>query len=91
MFVAVVQVVGMVCAAQPRAGGGPENVAVVVNADSWASLAMANAFIHLRQIPASNVIYLEGFSDFEQIDVAQFRERILKPVFGTLQQRRCGG
>ena len=41
-----------------RAGGGPENVAVVVNADSWASLAVANKYVALRRIPECNVIYL---------------------------------
>ena len=40
------------------AGGGAENVVVVVNEDSWASMTVANEFIFLRKIPSINVIYL---------------------------------
>lgn len=69
------------------AGGGPANVAVVVNADSWASMTIANEFIHLRRVPPANVIYLEGLPDFEQTPVEVFRERILKPVLQTIQDR----
>ncbi len=68
-------------------GGGPENVALVVNADSWASQMIANHYAHLRQIPWSNVIYIEGLPSFEQTDVETFREQILMPVFTTLVQR----
>ena len=32
------------------AGGGPENLALVVNARSWASLTVANHYVNLRQI-----------------------------------------
>ena len=44
---------------------GPVNTAVVVNADSWASMTVANEYIHLRQIPERNVVYLEGLRDFD--------------------------
>jgi hypothetical protein len=40
------------------AGGGPENVALVVNADSPDSVAVAGEYVRLRQIPALNVISL---------------------------------
>src|SRR6185436_3166795 len=43
-----------------HAGIGPQNVAVVVNSESWASLAIANEYVRLRSIPACNVIYLDG-------------------------------
>ena len=71
------------------AGGGPENVAVVVNADSFASLAVANAFVAGRRIPAGNLIYLPlgDLPDFETVDVATFRQRILRPAFETLEAR----
>ena len=42
------------------AGGGAENVVVVVNDDSPTSKAIANEFVHLRQIPSSHVVYLKG-------------------------------
>ncbi len=71
------------------AGGGPENVAVVVNADSFASLAVANAFVAGRQIPSGNLIYLPlgDLLDFETVDVATFRQRILRPALETLDAR----
>lgn len=74
-------------AATGRSGGGPENVAVVVNASSWASLAVANTFIQLRDIPANNIIYLNDIERFEQMDVETFRHKILSPVLDTLAQR----
>ncbi|MCH7870130.1 MAG: hypothetical protein IID33_00360 [Planctomycetes bacterium] len=73
------------------AGGGPENVAVVINADSWASLAIANEYIALRRIPAGNVVYLAGLRDIERIGINQFRSDILTPVLETLQQRGLAG
>ncbi len=71
------------------AGGGPENVAVVVNGDSFASQAVANAFVEFRGIPAVNVVHLTlgDLPDFETIDVEVFRERILKPTLQALEQR----
>jgi hypothetical protein len=69
------------------AGGGPENLALVVNPDSWASKAVANEFIHLRRVPPTHVVYLNDFTDFETIDVSQFRRKILQPVLDTLAVR----
>ena len=68
-------------------GGGPENVAVVVNADSWASKAVANEYVQLRRIPASNVIYVRGLKDVQNTDVETFREQVLVPVFKILWER----
>ena len=69
------------------ADGGPAGVAVVINADSWASMAVANEYVHLRQIPAANVVYLQDLPDFEQVDIETFREQILKPILGELGKR----
>jgi hypothetical protein len=69
------------------AGGGPENVAVVVNAESKASLAVANEFLALRQIPEGNVVYLSGLPSNLSVDVNQFRDLVLKPVLDTLKAR----
>ena len=41
-----------------HAGGGPQNVAVIVNPANPDSLQVANAYIELRQIPKSNVFYI---------------------------------
>ena len=70
-----------------RAGGGPENVALVVNADSWASQTVANAFIDLRHIPAGNVIYLRDLPSFENTGVEAFRARVLGPVLEAIRKR----
>ena len=42
-----------------HAGGGPENLFLVVNLRSWASLTVANHYIQQREIPNSNVLYLD--------------------------------
>ena len=69
------------------AGIGPENVAVIVNEDSWASKAIANEFIALYNIPPANVIYIKGLPDFEQTDIEFLRKQLLRPIFKTLEQR----
>jgi len=73
------------------AGLGPENVAVVVNEDSWASKAIANEFIALYNIPPVNVIYLKALPDFEETDIEFLRKRLLTPIINTLEQRGIGG
>lgn len=77
-------------AASPRpalAGIAPENVAVVVNADSPASKEIADEYARLREIPAGNIIPIKGLKDKERTDVETFRQQILKPVLDTLAKR----
>jgi hypothetical protein len=74
-----------------QAGGGPENCALVVNADSWASLAVANEFIVLRHLPPSNVIYLSGVSQWDHVPIGYFRDSILSPALATIQDRGLAG
>ena len=74
-----------------HAGGGPEGVAVVVNADSWASMTVANEFVHLRHIPPGNVVYVTHIGGVEQTTVDTFREQILRPVLAQLEQRGLAG
>lgn len=70
-----------------RAGLGPENVAVVVNGDSAASILIADEYLKLRDIPRSNLIVLHQIGDVETTDVESFRQKILKPVLDTLRKR----
>jgi len=70
------------------AGGGPENVFLVVNPKSQDSLTIANHFIHLRQIPGGNVLYLPFDPKTEDILVDPLRSKILIPIFETIQSRR---
>ncbi|MEE3372346.1 MAG: hypothetical protein VX346_23625 [Planctomycetota bacterium] len=72
----------------PHWAGGAENLALVVNGDSWMSRSVANHYISLREIPAAHVVQLTGLPDLERIDVERFRRQILRPVLNTLRQRQ---
>lgn len=71
-----------------QAGGGPENLALVVNQDDAGSLLLANHYAALRDIPATNVIYLSGVPRQTTITLEQFRTLILKPVFEQIRERK---
>lgn len=81
-------VVSLLAATAARAGGGPENVFLVVNERSWSSLTIANHYIRLRSIPAQNVFYLNWSGDNERIDAANMREKILGPVLAEIDRRK---
>jgi uncharacterized protein (TIGR03790 family) len=70
------------------AGGGPENVLLVVNANSNSSKSIANHYIQLRQIPACNVLYIDWQGDIEWCSIAKFRQRLLTPVLKTIEARK---
>jgi uncharacterized protein (TIGR03790 family) len=70
-----------------RAGGGPENLFLVVNSASWASQTVANHFIQLRKIPPSHVFYIDWNGGFESLDVETFREKILTPSLDAFERR----
>jgi hypothetical protein len=70
------------------AGGGPENVLLVVNPKSPDSLAIANYYIHLRQIPAGNILYVPWNPDWYLVSVDDFRSQILKPIIEAIRSRR---
>ncbi len=69
-----------------QAGGGPENVLVVVNAESWSSRSLANEYMALRSIPASNRLELDGIGIEEAVGVEDFRKQILVPILRYLEQ-----
>lgn len=70
-----------------RAGGGPENIFLVVNPESAESLAIANAYIALRAIPPINVMMLPWKGSREETSVASFRTAILDPVLEAIEGR----
>jgi hypothetical protein len=74
-----------------RAGGGPENVFLVVNSASWASQTVANHFIALRNIPPLNVFYVDWTGGFESIDAETLREKILGPALDAAERRGLRG
>lgn len=75
------------------AGGGAQNVLVVVNPNSWASMTVANEFIHARNIPDSNVLFLPFTLDRKDdtIDLDTFRTKILQPVLAAIKDRGLEG
>ncbi len=72
------------------AGGGPENVVLVVNGDSAASKLIANHYIQARQIPARNVIYLNGLPERQIASLEVFKEQIIKPILQQMHERKIG-
>jgi hypothetical protein len=73
------------------AGGGPENVLLVVNPASPDSLAVANYYQQWRQIPPGNVFYLPWPPERPEIVVDDFRSQILKPILEAIRARRLSG
>jgi hypothetical protein len=71
-----------------RAGGGPENVFLVVNAASPGSLAVANAYAALRGIPPINVLMLPWRGSREAVTISTFRTEILRPILQAIDSRR---
>jgi uncharacterized protein (TIGR03790 family) len=72
------------------AGGGPENVLLVVNSNSNSSKTIANHYIQLRNIPASNVVYIDWQDGIEWTYLGSFRDKLLKPVLKTIEERKLG-
>jgi hypothetical protein len=87
-----IQVAGLLLACAwaggARAGGGPENVFLVVNASSPDSVAVANAYAELRGIPPINVLMLPWQASTESVSIATFRSDLLDPVLQAIDGRR---
>ena len=79
--------VAALSACQVRAGGGVENVVLVVNDHSWASRTVANHYAFLRRIPIDNIIHIGWPLDVETIDVDRFRTMLLQPVLTEIKRR----
>jgi len=71
-----------------RAGGGPENVFLVVNSRSAASLTVANHYCQLRSIPPKNVLMFEWNRWLDSCTIDNFRRNILAKIFHTLSERQ---
>ena len=70
------------------AGGGPENVLVVVNGDSPVSLQVANTYVEMREIPQEHVLWLHDIPYPDSISIDTFRTRIWKPIRDFITQNR---
>jgi uncharacterized protein (TIGR03790 family) len=69
------------------AGGGPENVFLVVNANSDSSKTVANHYIELRKIPPNNVFYVDWKGSLGVCSGKNFREQILLPALKAIEDR----
>jgi len=86
------QIILIVCVAlfpgHILAGGGPENVLVVVNGDSPVSLQVANAYVEMREIPQEHVLWLHDIPYPDSISIDTFRTRIWKPIRDLITQHQ---
>jgi hypothetical protein len=69
------------------AGGGPQNVAVIVNPTNQDSLEVANAYIELRQIPRGNVFYIPWPAPGPRASGVQVRDKIIRPIIEQIERR----
>lgn len=78
----------ILAAAPARAGGGPENLLLVVNPTRADSLAVANTYAALRHVPPGNVLMLPWKDGDESVPIDRFRAEILQPILRTIDSRR---
>ena len=70
------------------AGGGPENVFLVVNSADEDSRTIANHYCNLRRIPPSNVFETKWEGSDNVITVNQFRKTLLADILAEISKRR---
>ena len=70
------------------AGGGPENVLLLVNSNSDSSKTIANHYIHWRKIPPNNVVYVDWKGSLGICSGKNFREQILLPALKAIDDRQ---
>lgn len=74
-------------ASRVLAGGGPENVLLLVNTNSLNSKTIANHYIALRNIPACNVVYIDWRGGLEACQALYFNDQILHPAITSISER----
>jgi uncharacterized protein (TIGR03790 family) len=84
----IVVATSLTCGLTVNAGGGPENVFLVVNSRSESSKTVANEYIALRKIPPENVLYLDWPGSLHATRGTAFRSRILMPTLAAMESRR---
>lgn len=73
--------------ASGHAGGGPENLLLVVNAASRDSITIANVYAAARGVPPINVLMLPWEGSRESVTISEFRERLLTPILRAIDAR----
>lgn len=74
-----------------RAGLGPENCVLVVNGSSPESQRIGYQYAEWRKIHSRNVIVLSDVPAGEKCSVADFKEKILLPIFQAISERKLDG
>ena len=78
-----------------RAGGGGENMLLVVNPSDPNALQIANAYAALRDIPANNILYITPPADYAnaagQISQAEVTSYYLNPIANAISARGLTG
>ncbi|MCK5647812.1 MAG: hypothetical protein KAI22_02945 [Gammaproteobacteria bacterium] len=72
------------------AGGGPETTLLVVNARSQLSKRIANEYVHLRNIPESHIVWLDGVPSMDTISIKDFRKKIWSPIQDFIHSHQLG-
>lgn len=84
----------LVLAAGAAYGLGPQEIVLIVNANSAASREVANHYVKLRGVPVQNVIFLDvpaGWGGEScAISPGEFVEKIRAPVTNEIARRRIG-
>lgn len=70
------------------AGGGAENLFLLVNSRSDSSRMIANHYIALRKIPPCNVLSIDWAGSRETVKGSHFREKILEPALKAIDERQ---
>ncbi|MDP1562354.1 MAG: hypothetical protein Q8M16_13325 [Pirellulaceae bacterium] len=70
------------------AGIGPENCVLIVNGDDTNSREIAAHYAEMRKIHPRNVIVLRGVPTGEKCSVADFTDKILKPILLQITERK---
>ncbi|MEN1678377.1 MAG: TIGR03790 family protein [Planctomycetota bacterium] len=70
------------------AGGGPENLFLVVNELSEDSKLVANYYIRWRNVPDRNVLHVRWHGGQELTNVVKFRNQLLRPTLEAIEKRK---
>ena len=87
MFVALL----LALSAPPAlAGGGPQNLLVLVNDESQESLDVANYYRRARQVPGVCLCHLQ-LKPAHDVSQADYEEKILKPALAHIRENGLEG
>ncbi len=83
-------ILALAMAGRVGAGGGPENIFLLVNANGASSMEVANHYIDLRHVPPNNVFYVRTPPKWNAVKAADFLAKILRPALAEIERRKLG-